>query len=176
MLALRQQLAKSSVKKYQAMQTAVCADGRARGMFQFYGANRTGRFSGRIIQLQNLPQNHMPDLEAARELVRLGDYIPDKYEFLELSKLYNSAIYINQTGQLLVFTEYAQTSLINVDSEGAAISHEVVNGSEALILEKEDRIIVIWADSEKYFVIEGYADKDEALAMARSVRRIVTAQ
>lgn len=73
-LALRQQLAKSSVKKYQAMQTAVCADGRARGMFQFYGANRTGRFSGRIIQLQNLPQNHMPDLEAARELVRLGDY------------------------------------------------------------------------------------------------------
>ena len=73
-LALRQQLAKSSVKKYQAMQTAVCADGRARGMFQFYGANRTGRFSGRIIQLQNLPQNHMLDLEAARELVRLGDY------------------------------------------------------------------------------------------------------
>ena len=73
-LTLRQQLAKSSVKKYQAMQTAVCADGRARGMFQFYGANRTGRFSGRIIQLQNLPQNHMPDLEAARELVRLGDY------------------------------------------------------------------------------------------------------
>ena len=73
-LALRQQLAKSSVKKYQAMQNAVCADGRARGMFQFYGANRTGRWAGRLIQMQNLPQNHLPDLEQARELVRVGDY------------------------------------------------------------------------------------------------------
>ncbi len=73
-LQLRQQLAKSSVKKYQAMQNAVCADGRARGMFQFYGANRSGRWAGRIIQLQNLPQNHMEDLEQARGLVRNGDY------------------------------------------------------------------------------------------------------
>ena len=73
-LALRQQLAKSSVKKYQAMQNAVCRDGRARGMFMFYGANRTGRWAGRIIQLQNLPQNHMDDLAEARELVRQGDY------------------------------------------------------------------------------------------------------
>ena len=73
-LRLRQQLAKSSVKKYQAMQTAVCNDGRARGMFQFYGANRSGRWAGRIIQLQNLPQNHMDDLEQARGLVRNGDY------------------------------------------------------------------------------------------------------
>lgn len=73
-LELRQQLAKSSVKKYQAMQNAVCEDNRARGMFQFYGANRTGRFSGRLIQLQNLPQNHMPDLEQARELVRTGNF------------------------------------------------------------------------------------------------------
>ena len=73
-LRLRQQLAKSSVKKYQAMQTAVCDDGRARGMFQFYGANRSGRWAGRIIQLQNLPQNHMDDLEQARGLVRNGDY------------------------------------------------------------------------------------------------------
>ena len=82
-LELRQQLAKSSVKKYQAMQNTVCSDGRARGMFQFYGANRTGRFSGRHIQLQNLPQNHLADLEYARSLVRQGDY-----EALEL--LYNS--------------------------------------------------------------------------------------
>lgn len=74
-LQLRQQLAKSSVKKYQAMQNAVCADGRARGMFQFYGANRSGRWAGRIIQLQNLPQNHMEDLEEARGLVRKGDYV-----------------------------------------------------------------------------------------------------
>lgn len=73
-LTLRQQLAKSSVRKYQAMEKTVCSDGRARGMFQFYGANRTGRFSGRNIQLQNLPQNHLPDLSEARSLVRNGDF------------------------------------------------------------------------------------------------------
>ena len=73
-LRLRQQLAKSSVKKYQAMESSVCADGRARGMFQFYGANRSGRWAGRIIQLQNLPQNHMSDLEEARGIVKSGDY------------------------------------------------------------------------------------------------------
>lgn len=73
-LSLRQQLAKSSVKKYQAMQNSACNDGRSRGMFQFYGANRTGRWAGRLIQLQNLPQNHMKDLAEARELVRQGDY------------------------------------------------------------------------------------------------------
>ena len=72
-LELRLQLSKASVKKYQAMQNAVCSDGRARGMFQFYGANRTGREAGRIIQLQNLPQNHLPDLESARELVKSGN-------------------------------------------------------------------------------------------------------
>ena len=73
-LILRQQLAKSSVKKYQAMQNAVCRDGRAHGMFQFYGANRSGRWAGRLIQLQNLPQNHLPDLEQARQYVIDGDY------------------------------------------------------------------------------------------------------
>lgn len=73
-LSLRQQLAKSSVKKYQAMQNSVCADSRVRGMFQFYGANRTGRFAGRLVQLQNLPQNHMSDLAEARGLVRSGNY------------------------------------------------------------------------------------------------------
>lgn len=73
-LTLRQQLAKSSVKKYQAMETAVCADDRARGMFQFYGANRTGRWAGRIIQMQNLPQNHLSDLAEVRGLVRCGDF------------------------------------------------------------------------------------------------------
>ena len=73
-LKLRLQLAKSSVKKYQAMRNAVCRDGRARGMFQFLGANRSGRWAGRIIQLQNLPQNHMEDLEQARGLVKNGDY------------------------------------------------------------------------------------------------------
>ena len=73
-LELRQQLAKSSVKKYQTMQNTVCSDDRARGMFQFYGANRTGRFSGRHIQLQNLPRNYLIDLECARDLVRQGNY------------------------------------------------------------------------------------------------------
>lgn len=82
-LILRQQLAKSSVKKYQAMQNAVCRDGRAHGMFQFYGANRSGRWAGRLIQLQNLPQNHLPDLEQARQYVMDGDY-----DMLEL--LYDS--------------------------------------------------------------------------------------
>lgn len=79
-LELRQQLAKSSVKKYQAMANAVCDDGRARGMFQFYGANRSGRWAGRLIQLQNLPRNEMSDLAQARELVRQGDY--DSLEML----------------------------------------------------------------------------------------------
>ncbi|HEL9636229.1 TPA: DNA polymerase [Streptococcus suis] len=72
-LKLRQQAAKSSVSKYHAMMNCVCKDGRARGMFQFYGANRTGRWAGRLVQLQNLPQNHLPDLEEARELFRTGD-------------------------------------------------------------------------------------------------------
>lgn len=73
-LELRQQLAKSSVKKYQTMERAVCDDGRARGMFMFYGANRTGRWAGRLIQLQNLPQNHLEDLAEARALVKSGDF------------------------------------------------------------------------------------------------------
>ena len=72
-LKLRQQIARSSVKKYQAMSNVVCHDNRAHGMFQFYGANRTGRFSGRLIQLQNLPQNHIIDLAEARKLVREGN-------------------------------------------------------------------------------------------------------
>ena len=73
-LLLRQQLAKSSVKKYEAMRNTVCADGRIRGMFQFYGASRSGRWAGRGVQLQNLPQNHLPDLDQAREIVLSGDY------------------------------------------------------------------------------------------------------
>lgn len=73
-LSIRQQLAKSSVKKYQAMQKAACSDNRARGMFQFYGANRSGRWAGRIIQLQNLYRNSMPDLDMARDLVRNGEF------------------------------------------------------------------------------------------------------
>ena len=105
-LALRQQLAKSSVKKYQAMQNTVCTDDRARGMFQFYGANRTGRFSGRNIQLQNLPQNHLPDLEEARALVRAGDFDAVKllYEDVPdtLSQLIRTAFIPKEGTQFLV--------------------------------------------------------------------------
>lgn len=105
-LTLRQQLAKSSVRKYQAMEKTVCEDGRARGMFQFYGANRTGRFSGRNIQLQNLPQNHLPDLAEARALVRAGDFtgvellyedVPDT-----LSQLIRTAFIPREGTQFLV--------------------------------------------------------------------------
>ena len=72
MLKLRLQMAKSSVKKYQAAERCICEDGRAHGLFQFYGANRTGRFAGRLLQIQNLPQNHISTLDEARELVKMG--------------------------------------------------------------------------------------------------------
>lgn len=73
-LELRQELSKSSIAKYEAMQQAVCSDGRIRGLFQFYGANRTGRWAGRLVQMQNLPQNHLVNLDDARELLRMGEY------------------------------------------------------------------------------------------------------
>ncbi len=109
-LTLRQQLAKSSVKKYTAMGSAVCLDSRARGMFRFYGANRTGRFSGKIIQLQNLPQNHIPDLEQARELVKAGDFealsmlyedVPDT-----LSQLIRTA-FVPQNGRKFIVADFS---------------------------------------------------------------------
>ena len=83
-LTLRQQLAKSSVKKYQSMENAVCSDNRARGMFMFYGANRTGRYSGKIIQLQNLPTNHLTDLADTREFIKNGEYSAVKEHFEDL--------------------------------------------------------------------------------------------
>ena len=109
-LTLRQQLAKSSVKKYQAMENAVCADSRAHGMFAFYGANRTGRYSGKIIQLQNLPQNHIPDLAQARELVKAGDFdalamlyedVPDT-----LSQLIRTA-FVPQNGRKFIVADFS---------------------------------------------------------------------
>ena len=109
-LKLRLQLAKSSVKKYQAMQNAVCNDGRAHGMFQFYGANRSGRWAGRLIQLQNLPQNHMPDLADARAIVRSGDYdiiqllyddIPDT-----LSQLIRTA-FVPRSGYKFIVSDFS---------------------------------------------------------------------
>ena len=109
-LLLRQQLAKSSIKKYQAMQNAVCNDGRAHGMFQFYGANRSGRWAGRLIQLQNLPQNHMPDLAEARAIVKGGDYdimhllyddIPDT-----LSQLIRTA-FVPRSGYKFIVSDFS---------------------------------------------------------------------
>lgn len=111
-LELRQQLAKFSVKKYQAMKNAVCSDGRAHGMFQFYGANRSGRWAGRLIQLQNLPQNHISDLEQARELVKSGNYaamellyddIPDT-----LSQLIRTA-FVPKSGMKFVVSDFPQS-------------------------------------------------------------------
>lgn len=109
-LRLRLQLAKSSVKKYQAMQNAVCRDGRAHGMFQFYGANRSGRWAGRLIQLQNLPQNHMTDLAEARAVVQSGDYdimqllyddIPDA-----LSQLIRTA-FVPRSGYKFIVSDFS---------------------------------------------------------------------
>ena len=109
-LKLRLLLAKSSVRKYQAMQNVMCSDGRAHGMFQFYGANRSGRWAGRLIQLQNLPQNHIPDLAEARALVRSGDYdtmnllyndIPDT-----LSQLIRTA-FIPKPGCKFIVSDYS---------------------------------------------------------------------
>ena len=109
-LELRQQLAKSSVKKYTAMKNAVCEDGRAHGMFQFYGANRTGRFSGRLVQLQNLPQNHMPDLAQARELVRCGDFdaLSTLYDSVPevLSELIRTA-FVPQDGRKFIVADFS---------------------------------------------------------------------
>jgi DNA polymerase len=109
-LLLRQQLAKSSVKKYTAMETAVCPDGRARGMFQFYGANRTGRWAGRIIQLQNLPQNHLPDLAEARSVVRSGDLaaVEMLYEDVPdtLSQLIRTA-FVPQDGRKFIVSDFS---------------------------------------------------------------------
>ncbi len=109
-LKLRLQLAKSSVKKYQAMQNAVCKDDRAHGMYQFYGANRSGRWAGRLIQLQNLPQNHMSDLVEARTIVKAGDYdtlqllyddIPDT-----LSQLIRTA-FVPRSGYKFIVSDFS---------------------------------------------------------------------
>ena len=99
--ALRQELAKSSVKKYNAMESVVGSDSRARGLIQFNGAARTGRYAGRLIQVQNLPQNHLPDLEEARSLIRAG-------LFDEVEMLYDSVP--------LVLSELIRTAFVPVDN------------------------------------------------------------
>lgn len=105
-LELRQLMAKTSIKKYQAMENARCNDGRVRGLLQFYGANRTGRWAGRLVQVQNLPQNHLPDLDYARQLVREGKF--DELEFLfdsvpdTLSQLIRTAFIPSEGNRFIV--------------------------------------------------------------------------
>jgi DNA polymerase len=134
-LILRQQLAKSSIKKYTAMKNAVCSDSRARGMFQFYGGSRTGRFSGRNIQLQNLPQNHIPDLEQARALVRSGN-------FTALEMLYDSVPE--------VLSELIRTAFI--PKKG----YKLIVADFSSI----ERVVLAWLASEKW-VLDAYSAKKD---------------
>ncbi|MDR1240730.1 MAG: DNA polymerase [Oscillospiraceae bacterium] len=109
-LKLRQNLAKSSIKKYEAMKNCCCKDKRARGLFQFYGANRTGRWAGRLIQLQNLPQNHVQSLVMARELVKTGDYGALSYVYdsvpAVLSELIRTA-FIPEKGKKFIVADFS---------------------------------------------------------------------
>jgi DNA polymerase len=132
-LSLRQQLAKSSVKKYQAMAAVACADNRARGLFQYYGANRTGRAAGRLIQCQNLPQNHMADLEQARSLVRCGD-------FATLNLLYDNVP--------AVLSELIRTAFVPKDGRKFIVAD--FSSIEAVVL--------AWLAGEKG-TLEAYAQK-----------------
>ena len=133
-LMLRQQLAKSSVRKYQAMQNAVCRDSRARGMFQFYGANRSGRFSGRLIQLQNLPQNHLDDLAEARQLVRSGNYnaLAVKYDNIPdvLSQLIRTA-FVPRNGYKFIVADFSAIEARVSKTAAIFIVHRQVRCSTA---------------------------------------------
>lgn len=109
-LELRRELAKSSIKKYTAMETAVCKDGRARGLLQFYGANRTGRWAGRLIQVQNLPQNHLTDLALARDLIKTGQFDAADMLYESVSKLLSELIrtaFIPNNGQRFFIADYS---------------------------------------------------------------------
>lgn len=109
-LELRQLMAKTSIKKYETMQRARCKDGRVRGLLQFYGANRTGRWAGRLVQVQNLPQNHLPDLDDARNFIREGKF--DEVEFLfdsipdTLSQLIRTA-FIPKEGNRFIVADFS---------------------------------------------------------------------
>ena len=109
-LKLRQMLSKTSIKKYEAMRRCICSDGRVRGLFQFYGANRTGRWAGRLVQVQNLPQNHLSDLDSARTLVRDG--LAEDVEVLygnvsdTLSQLIRTA-FIASEGNRFIVADYS---------------------------------------------------------------------
>ncbi len=134
-LLIRQQLAKSSIKKYQAMENVACLDNRSRGIFQFYGANRTGRWAGRLLQPQNLPRNDMPDLKQARNLVKSGNYIA-------LEMLYDSVPE--------VLSELIRTAF--VPKEG----HKFIVADFSSI----ERVVLAWLAGEKW-VLDAYAAKKD---------------
>lgn len=134
-LTLRQQISKSSVKKYQTMKNAIGSDNRARGMFQFYGANRTGRFAGRILQPQNLPRNNIPDLSEARELVLNKDT-------KALDMLYDS------TPEVL--SQLIRTSFI------PKANHKLIVADFSSI----ERVVLAWLANEKW-VLDAYGRKED---------------
>ena len=134
-LELRQALSKSSVKKYTAMENVVCFDGRARGLIQFYGANRTGRFAGRLVQVQNLPRNSLPDLALARSLVKFGDY-----DTIDL--LYDSVP--------MVLSDIIRTAFI--PNEGKKF---IVADFSSI-----ERVVLAWLAGEKW-VLEAYGRKED---------------
>jgi DNA polymerase len=134
-LTLRQQISKSSVKKYQTMKNAIGSDNRARGMFQFYGANRTGRFAGRILQPQNLPRNNIPDLSEARELVLNKDT-------KALDMLYDS------TPEVL--SQLIRTSFI------PKANHKLIVADFTSI----ERVVLAWLANEKW-VLDAYGRKED---------------
>ena len=166
-LSLRQELAKSSVKKYTAMESVVCPDDRARGLIQFYGANRTGRFAGRLIQVQNLPQNHLPDLKQARTLVRDGSFdavelLPDVQDSVITIKIYSrdaslfvSDIMLTEGASLHKWTPAPNeiyTAEVKIDRRGIEVSNAdsaqrtVINNTEFSGYYNEEKIFSLNKD------------------------------
>ena len=165
-LALRQQLAKSSVRKFQAMENTICTDGRARGMFQFYGS-RTGRFAGRNIQLQNLPQNHLPDLAEARALVRAGDFDAVKllYEDVPdtLSQLIRTA-FIPREGATFMVADF---SAIEARGYGGSVGALKAMGALEMGLTEDELhpLVDAWRQSNPK-IVQFWWDVDHAVMEA----------
>lgn len=109
-IAIRREMAKTSNKKYEAMQNCVCDDGRIHGLLQFYGAARTGRWAGRLVQVQNLPQNHLPDLDFARSLVKAGDLLDFEINYSEVTQVLSELIrtaFVASPGHILHVCDFS---------------------------------------------------------------------
>ena len=153
-LQLRQSLAKSSVSKYRAMRDSVCGDDRCRGMYQFLGANRSGRWAGRLIQMQNLPRNSLPDLDHVRELVEFGDYATLKSRYPSVSGVLSELIrtaFIPQDGCKFIVADFSaiearvlsylarETWRVHVFAEGRDIYCESASRMFGVPVEKHGR-------------------------------------